>query len=67
MASIARNFLARSGFDANQILSPVIDRYRKPGLLRAEGNRIFLTERGVVVADSIIAEILNTLPQATNT
>lgn len=51
-------FRARTGFDANQLLAPVIERYHQPGLMQAEGGHIFLTERGVVVADSIIAEIL---------
>jgi len=56
-------FLQHTGFNANRLLAPVIARYRKPGLLCADGQHIFLTERGVAVADSIIAEIFMAIPQ----
>jgi len=54
-------FHQRTGCDARQLLAPVIDRYRQPGLLCAADDHIYLTERGVVVADAIISEILRAI------
>ncbi len=53
-----RDFSARTGYDACQLFADPIERYQPAGLLEKIAGAIRITEKGLVVADSIAGEFL---------
>ncbi|MEO6434351.1 MAG: radical SAM family heme chaperone HemW [Tepidisphaeraceae bacterium] len=53
------DFSARSGFDARKIFADPLERFARVGLLDVDEYRVCLTERGLVVADALSAELLH--------
>lgn len=51
-------FLGRTGRDARELFSDVIERFARPGLLRVDADAIRLTETGLSVADALAGEFL---------
>ncbi|GMU39996.1 MAG: coproporphyrinogen III oxidase [Chloroflexota bacterium] len=52
------DFAARFGVRAEDLYGPVIDRYTRFGLLETTGNRLRLTERGLLLANEVFADLL---------
>jgi oxygen-independent coproporphyrinogen III oxidase len=52
------DFLARTGFDIEQLAGPAIERYRAAGYLEVDENRLRLTREGIFLADQVLAEFL---------
>jgi oxygen-independent coproporphyrinogen-3 oxidase len=53
-----REFSVRTGYDACEIFADPITRYQPAGLLENVGGAIRITEKGLIVADSIASEFL---------
>lgn len=49
-------FEDQTGFDAIQIFAEPIEKYKEMGLLAMEGNRIYLTQKALPIADSILSD-----------
>lgn len=54
-----RRFRQVTGFDVDDLYGEVIARHVADGLLRADGDRVALTRRGMLVADAVIADFVS--------
>lgn len=52
------DFAARFGVRAEELYGPVIERYTRFGLLETTGDRLRLTERGLLLANEVFADLL---------
>lgn len=52
------DFLARTGFDIEQLAGPAIERYQAAGYLEVDADRLRLSREGIFVADRVLAEFL---------
>jgi len=49
-------FKSRTGFNAIELFSELIDRYKKLGLIEAADGRLFLTRAALPIADSVLCD-----------
>ncbi len=49
-------FRRQTGFDAAELFAEPITRYRRLGLIEKTDNRVFLTQRALAIADSILCD-----------